>query len=204
MNKIQSIAALAAATILLSPALVSATPCPPDIGHSPPISDNVTPSTACELGDDNNDNVGGASLDVNDHMMFGFTDWEFAQRDNDLDGTDETNIDIGLSITGDMTSGDWSIDDVWASLGVTHVMLVFKGGNAAEPDDYVGYLITFGATSGTYLTPFSQPGDADAAQEISHISAYIRRDGGMRMPEPGTTLLFGLGLLAVAAARRRF
>lgn len=195
------LAAGLAASLLLTPALVSATPCPADIGHDQPISDNVTPSTACELGSENNDSLGGdpSMYQVNLDTMFGFDDWEFAEKVFDADEA----IDIGLTTTGDMTSGTWDINDIWATLDVTHLMLVFKGGMSAEPDDYVGYLITFGATSGDYLTPFSQPGNADSSRETSHISAYIRRDGGMRVPEPGTLLLMGLGIIAIGGAARR-
>lgn len=187
---------LAIVAALFVPGFAFGTPCPPDIGHDAPIDDNVTPNMGCELGSTNNDTLGGdpALYQVNVDEMFGFDDWIFAQKDEFGDG--EVAIDIGLTIIGDGESGTWSIDDIWD--GISDLMLVFKGGAGAEPPTYVGYWIETGATSGTYLTPFGPD-----AREISHISAYIREDGGGMIPEPGTLLLFGGGLLIGTRFLRR-
>lgn len=175
--------------------MAGATPCPADAGHDQPISDNVNPNIGCELGSTNNDTLGGdpTMYQVNLDMMFGFDDWVFAEKAFESD----QDIDIGLTVMGDTISGDWSIDDIWTSMGISALMLVFKDGSA-EPDTYVGYLITPNATMGDYLTPFLNPGamgGAGTPKDISHISAYFRTGGGMHMPEPGTLALIGIGLL---------
>lgn len=184
--------------LLLFSATGWATPCPVDEGFDQPISDNVNPNIGCELGSTNNDTLGGdpTMYGVNLDMMFGFDDWIFAEKAFEA----EQDVDIGLSVVGDTISGDWSIDDIWTSLGISSLMLVFKDGSA-EPNVYVGYLIAPGATMGDYLTPFLNT-TSGGATDISHISAYYRT-GGMSMPEPGTLALFGVGLLAGVRLIRR-
>jgi hypothetical protein len=183
--------------------------CPPLIGNNPPISDNVTPSTGCEIGGANNDFLGGDPVfyQVNLDTMFGFSDWQFAGRAIEF----EQGLDIGLSVTGGPISGTWTVDDIWTPTGIADLMFVFKGGVPKDPGNYVGYLIADGATSGVYLTPFRTPNGQGSAADISHVSAYIRSsDGGgtdgediVAVPEPASLLLLGGGLGLLAHGRRR-
>jgi hypothetical protein len=197
------VAALAAGLITLIPTPLRAASiiCPANIGNNAPISDNVTPSVGCEIGGTNNDRLN--PLQVNVDSMFGFNDWIFAEKILEP-GDDE--IDIGLSFLGGRRSGTWSIDDIWTTLGITDLMLVFKGGSSQniQPDNYVGYLIASGATSGSYTTPFKNIKGKGNAADISHITAYFRVDQHT-VPEPQLLVLFGLGLFLFARrlSRRR-
>jgi hypothetical protein len=182
------------------PASAAGITCSATIGFNPPIADNVTPSTSCELGSTNNDSLGSdpALYQVNQDEMFGFGDWLFAGRAPS--GSEEKDVDIGFSVVGDSISGTWSIDDLWSSLPISHLMLVLKGGNH-EPDTYVAYLIEAGATTGDYLTPF-QHHSRDQPTDISHISAYVRQ-GTPTIPEPSALALLAFGLTAAARRLRR-
>jgi hypothetical protein len=161
------------------------------------LASKVTPTTACEIGSTNNDTLGGdpAGYQVNLDEMFGFDDWLFAEKGFDT----EELVDFGLTLTGDAISGTWSIDDVWTTLGVTEIMFVFKDG-AHIPDTYVGYLLLTGATSGTYMSPFTHSSGSGVPTEISHISVYYRI-GDRTVPEPSLLALLGLG---VGASARRY
>jgi hypothetical protein len=129
--------------------------------------------------------------------MFGFDDWLFAEKGFDT----EVDVDFGLTLTGDAISGTWTIDDVWTTLGVTEIMFVFKDG-AHIPDTYVGYLLLTGATSGTYMSPFTHSSGSGVPTEISHLSVYYRIGDTPPpdVPEPSVLALLGLG--AAASVRR--
>ena len=177
------------ALILAWAAPAQAVPCPATAVNE------VTANAGCALGSTNNDSVS----QVNADSMFGFSDWLFAQKDDDLDGIDSTTIDIGLSLIGDTLSGTWSINDIWSLY--SDVMLVFKEGNGI-PDTYVGYLLVSGDTAGLYSSPFINPANGNL-KNISHVTAYVRGDGDMMVPEPGTLALLGIGLFGMGLASRR-
>jgi len=160
---------------------------------SPSLASKVTPTTACEIGSTNNDSVAQVRADE----MFGFDDWLFAEKGFDT----EVDVDFGLTLTGDAISGTWSIDDVWTTLGVTEIMFVFKDGKHI-PDTYVGYLLLTGATSGTYMSPFSHKSGSGVPTEISHLSVYYRIGDTPPPPVPEPSLLALLGLGAAASVRR--
>jgi hypothetical protein len=177
--------------------------CSASIGFNPPISAHVTPSTGCEIGSTTNDFLGPnpAEYQVSKDAIFGFSDWIFADKAFES----ETAVPIGLTITGDTISGTWSIDDIWTSLGVSHLMFVFKGGSAQVPSEYVAYMIETGAVTGSYLTPFKHH-MKDQPTDISHISVYYRLGTPPPpppdVPEPSTLVLLGLGFAAVGARLR--
>lgn len=70
---------------------------------APSYENNVLANAGCQVGTTNNDLLN--PLQVNEDAIFGFTDWSFAQRDNDVNGTDTTTIDIGLLLTGTTLAG---------------------------------------------------------------------------------------------------
>lgn len=160
----------------------------------------VTVSTACQIGGAHNDFL--EPLQVNEDALFDFEDWQFAGKA--LDSNDPAVVDIGFGVVGNGLGGTWSVDDnTWTTLGVTHLMLVLKGGRAHQPEDgYLAYLIETGATSGTYNSPFVNLNNPQAGLTgISHISAYVRQ-GTTTVPEPASLTLFGLGLGAACLRRR--
>jgi hypothetical protein len=198
MSKVSWKSVLTAAVAAVSLVAVSVQPAhAAGIACGVSISGKVTPSTACEIGSTNNDKLGSdpAGFQVNLDEILGFSDWLFAGKG--FEG--ETALDTGLTLTGDRISGTWTIDDVWATLGVTHLMFVLKGGNPHSPGQYVAYMIEAGATSGTYASPFAHF-STGRPTDISHISVYYRI-GDTTIPEPATLALFGLGL---AASARRY
>ena len=193
-NLVATMAVAAFVTIAVQPAQAAGITC------SAALAAKVTPTTACEIGSTNNDKLGPTPADyqVNKDEIFGFDDWLFAEKA--FSGGE--SVDFGLTITGDAFSGTWSIDDVWTTLGVTELMLVFKDGNHI-PDSYVAYLVLTGATSGTYASPFTHKSGSGTPTAISHISVYFRADDVPDVPEPATLALLGIGLAATARRYRR-
>lgn len=188
-----AVGAIFLSSAFVSMAGASAAFCPDDIGNSPSIADNIDAAIGCQIGSTNNH----SASQVNADMMFGFDDWIFAEKAFDSDEA----VDIGLSIVGDTISGLWSIDDIWNTMDVSSLMLVFKGGNG-QPDHFVSYLITPGATSGEYLTPFINAASGNP-KDISHIAAYFRTGVRVSTSEPASLALLVLGLYAMRRFLRR-
>jgi len=164
-------------------------------------SGGVSPSTACQVGGAHNDFLD--PLQVNEDSLFGFDDWVFAGKALESD-TDAATVDIGFGAVGTNLSGEWFVDGgVWTDPGISHLMLVLKGGRPHQPGGFLAYLIETGATEGTYVSPFVNLNNPQAGfTGISHISAYVRAQP-TDVPEPASVTLVGFGLLATAASLRR-
>jgi len=164
-----------------------AVPCPT---HS---ANAVTGTSGCQLGTTNNH----SQAQVNADMMFGFTDWVFDAKDDDVDGVNAGPNSLGLSLIGGTKNGTWSINSNAFSL-FSDILLVFKDGNG-RPPVYVGYLLS--ATSGTYMSPFLNANNNNL-KGISNVGLYVR--GPQRqVPEPGTLGLLGLAIGAMGFTLRK-
>jgi hypothetical protein len=162
--------------------------CPTNIGFNQPIGDNVTHTTACELGSTNNDSV----AQVNADTMFNLNNWQlFGAANGTITGLGD--------FTGAATSGTLTLNVNWGTVG--SLMLVFKDGQD-EPDVYVGYLVADGYNGTIDWTTMFKNTRSGGAKDVSHIRAYVIPETS-QVPEPASLALLGTGLVSVGGYFRR-
>lgn len=186
--------ALVASSFLLGSALFATGAAAGTIDCLAGTAAKVSNTQACELSTSASQDFTQGNMTVNQEVFFGFNDWELLDKDD--------NLRRGQS-------GNWVLDDsVWDFY--SSVMLIFKSGAGTT---LVGYLVTQDAINGSWVSPFAAPqfsgpgmtdkkGKPKAPKDVSHISYYGRGES-VKVPEPGSLLLLGLGLLGLALIRRR-
>lgn len=145
----------------------------------------VTGSNGCQYSTDaTQDFVNSNPMTVNTEEFFGYTDWSFVDKMDDLDST----------------SGTWSLNEPqWSAFD--EIMMIFKSGRGTT---LVGYSVEQGSLSGTWETPFSAPlFELRNTRDVSHISFYGRSLSPVTVPEPSLLMLLLLGLGTVALSRLR-
>ena len=114
--------------------------------------------------------------------------------------------DLVLTYDGNGGTGSWTYSgDIgirfWVAKASNEFMVYYdtddSGCAGALASTYACMVGANVVTSGTWTTPLN---DREIPRGLSHISFY---DTEVRVPEPGTLMLFGLGLLCMGLARRR-
>lgn len=123
-------------------------------------------------------------MTVNGEKFFGFNDWLFLDKDDNLEAK----------------TGNWAVaSSVWDNY--SNLMLIFKDGAGTT---LIGYLALEGATGGTWESPFRSPEfDVDKKiKDVSHISYYVR-GAVTQVPDAGSIVLMLIGLAFLGVSRIR-
>lgn len=147
----------------------------------------VTNTTDCEKSTSaTQDFLNTNPMTVNGEKFFGFNDWLFLDKDDNLEAK----------------TGNWAVaSSVWDNY--SNLMLIFKDGAGTT---LVGYLAADGATGGTWESPFREPEfdmkPDDKIKDVSHISYYVR-GAVTRVPDTGSIVLMLIGLAFLGLSRAR-
>jgi hypothetical protein len=145
---------------------------------APSIADNVLgvisgSNSGCYLGTDNVDSLAQVNLDA----MGGINTWSLVVPNTDTNATNSIN-------------GNYSLPASDFFLVYNVALLVLKGGTAADPSTFVGYLLTeLDGLTGEWISPFVN--GKGEVKDISHFTVY---GAVSAVPLPAGVALLGAGL----------
>ena len=101
-------------------------------------------------------------------------------------------------------SGTWSIDASFWTVYDKAIITIHVGGGQYDPDNWA-WLMIDNAASGTWSVNWTASciAECQGGGGLSNIKLWGAGEGDMRMPEPGTLALLGLGLFGMGVVRRR-
>ena len=175
--------------------------CVPFSAHAVPCGETSTgvfTSAACQDGTTPNDSV----TYLNDNSFFGINTWEFLDKVDYSDSDfNDTNFWSG-NFQG--TDGYFTLaSDIWSRYD--NLAVVLKGGNAydltgAGPVKWAAYSLVQDELDYTWIFGYNN-NTTPQLKDISHMTIY--GSGARPIPEPGTLLLFGAGLIGFGSFRKR-
>jgi hypothetical protein len=157
---------------------------------------SLSNSTACMTDGDSNPTANAVNaLDPT------ASDWVQVERDTSASNATSGLLTTNASFTGLPSSKTWSLSSsFWSTYGAAVIAL------RADPDagdkEWVGFQLQANATSGTFSITGRSGDDLSALVLFGRGSPSSARVAAS-VPEPGTLVLLGVGLLGLGAGRRR-